>query len=395
MNLFNNGLYRIAMIKTMNKLLFQTLIFLLLSLATIEVTAQVTATDKSEEAASKNLVKPVEENRLFSSEYTSKAEYWKLQTESNPQNETAWISWYKAERFKNYSAHSKEISKSSQKNLDEIIQKMKSSVPGSFALEYAEYLNGKKSKEAFEHLKKANTIQPDHEELLDDLLALSVIEGDKGGMKKYSLQIAQRTPFQAAEMEYNRNVLNSLEPNAVLITNGNVDTYPIILDQQISGLRGDVTVVCLDWLNNEAYAESIAAKLGISEKSISKDKPYEALNAILKSSSAVPIYLSLTLPPAELEKYQKNLFITGLAMKYSSYGIDNIPSLVYNWENLFLKNQINSIHELNRNYLLPLIQLHIYYKNKGDTVKADQVKTYVVSIAKLTGQEQNILKLVN
>ena len=82
-------------------------------------------------------------------------------------------------------------------------------------------------------------------------------------------------------------------------------------------------------------------------------------------------------------------------MKYSKYPIDNIPSLVYNWENLFLKNQINAVHELNRNYLLPLIQLHTYYKNKGDSQKANQVKTYVVSIAKLTGQEEQILKLVN
>lgn len=357
----------------------------------IRAKAQVNASSSAQES----MILPVEENRLFTTEYKSKAEFWKDQTEINPANENAWISWYKAERYKNYSAHSKEISKSSQETLNTIIEKMKTSIPESFALQYALYLNEKKSTKAFEYLKKANSIQPNNEEILDDLLAMKVIEGDMAGAKKYSLEIAQKNPFDAPEMEYNRNVLNSLEPNAILLTNGNVDTYPIIIDQQISGLRTDITVVCLDWLNNEVYAKQIAQKIGLIGKSIQTDKPDQALNEILSSGTGVPIYLSLTLPPKELAKYSKHLFLTGLVMKYSKYPIDNIPSLVYNWENLFLKNQINAVHELNRNYLIPLIQLHTYYKNKGDSQKANQVKTYVVSIAKLTGQEEQILKLVN
>lgn len=107
------------------------------------------------------------------------------------------------------------------------------------------------------------------------------------------------------------------------------------------------------------------------------------------------MYLALTLPPAEIEKYRKNLYLTGLAMKYSTSSVENIPSLVYNWENLFLKNQISSLHELNRNYLLPLIQLYTYYKNKGDTEKSGQVRSYILNIAKLTGQEEKIKNMVN
>jgi hypothetical protein len=357
----------------------------------IQANGQVNASSANQES----IVVPVEENRLFTSEYKSKAEFWKDQTEINPTNENAWICWYKAERYKNYSSHSKEISKSSQETLNTIIEKMKYSVPESFALQYAMYLNEKKSIKAFEHLQKANKIQPNNIEILDDLLAMKVIEGDMAGAKKYSLEIAQKHPFDAPEMEYNRNVLNSLEPNSILLTNGNVDTYPIIIDQQISGLRTDITVVCLDWLNNEIYANQIAQKIGLKNKNIHTDKPYQALSEILQSQSGLPVYLSLTIPPNELAKYSSQLFLTGLVMKYSKFPVDNIPSLVYNWENLFLKNQINAIHELNRNYLPPLIQLYTYYKNKGDTQKADQVRSYVVSIAKLTGQEEKILKLVN
>jgi tetratricopeptide (TPR) repeat protein len=356
---------------------------------------QVASPSASEELFKKKEVVPVEEKRLFSSEYKATADFWKNEVDVNPTNENAWISWYKAERYKNYTAHSKDISKSSQEVLNEIISKMTNSVPGSFALHYAMYLNAQKSTEAFESLKKANLIQPDNEELLDDLLALKVIEGDAAGAKKYSLEIAKRTPFKAPEMEYNRNVLNSVEPNAIILTNGNVDTYPIIIDQQISGLRMDVTVVCLEWLNNEKYAGQIAAKLGMSIQKLNSEKPYSALKEILNSSPKIPVYLALTLPPEQIEKYRKNLYLTGLAMKYSTSSIENIPSLVYNWENLFLKNQISSVHELNRNYLLPLIQLYSYYKNKGDIEKSDQVRSYILSIAKLTGQEDKIKNMVN
>lgn len=60
----------------------------------------------------------------------------------------------------------KDISKASQDVLNEIISKMTKSVPQSFALHYAMYLNAQKSTEAFESLKKANSLQPDSEELL-------------------------------------------------------------------------------------------------------------------------------------------------------------------------------------------------------------------------------------
>lgn len=356
---------------------------------------QVASPTSSTELHKKMEVVPIEEKRLFSSEYKTTADFWKNEVDANPSDENAWISWYKAERYKNYTAHSKDISKGSQDVLNEIISKMTKSVPESFALHYAMYLNAQKSTEAFESLKKANSLQPDSEELLDDLLAMKVIEGDAAGAKKYSLEIAKRTPFKAPEMEYNRNVLNSVEPNAIILTNGNVDTYPIIIDQQISGLRTDVTVVCLEWLNNEKYAGQIATKLGMSIQKLNSGKPYSALKEILNSSPKIPVYLALTLPPEEIEKYRKNLYLTGLAMKYSTSSVENIPSLVYNWENLFLKNQISSLHELNRNYLLPLIQLYSYYKNKGDTEKTGQVRSYILNIAKLTGQEEKIKNMVN
>jgi hypothetical protein len=46
-----------------------------------------------------------------------------------------------------------------------------------------------------------------------------------------------------ALLEYNYNVLMSLDQNAILVTAGDNDTYPIWLLQNARGIRPDVTVI--------------------------------------------------------------------------------------------------------------------------------------------------------
>jgi len=350
----------------------------------------------SEKAVSQAIeVEAIESQRLLPGEYQSNAEYWKDRVTIDPSDENAWISWYKSERYKNYTAKSKIINPQSQKILDDILIQMKVAVPTSFAMYYASYLNGNKSNESFEDLKKAISMKPDEPELLDDMIAMNVINGNTEQTKIYCQKIKSIDPYSAAETEYNRNVLNSLEPNAILLTNGNVDTYPIIIDQQLSGMRTDVTVVCLDWMSNHTYAETVAEKAGVSESTMRGVSAGNALDKIVNSKTTSPIYMSLTLSPDQIEKYKKNLYLTGLAMKYSPLEIENIPALVYNWENLFSKTQINARVELNRNYLFPLLQLHAYYKRIGDVEKQNQTKDYILRISELTGQKEKLTKMLD
>lgn len=324
-------------------------------------------------------VPAIEEKRLSASEYAKLADSQQEALQEAQGAAAAWLNLYKAELYSNYTAHSRTVSGASRSKLEEIANNADRYVPDSFEAAYIRYLHGNKSPQALDALSRANAMRPGEQELWDDMLMLAEISGDQTRVKQFAAQLNGSGLYSPAEMEYNRNVLASVPPGALLVTYGHVDTYPLLIQQHLYGFRPDVKIVCLDWFGAETYRARVAAWCGMPAAGLSA-----AVSGSLEkmADAGAPLCMALTLPPAELKKYAAQLYLEGLVFRHSKKPIDNVPGLVNNWEVQFAKKHVTTAEPLNRNYILPLAQLVQYYEGAGQQVDAKGVKEMLRQVAR-------------
>jgi hypothetical protein len=212
----------------------------------------------------------------------------------------------------------------------------------------------------------------------------------------------------------------SVKPNAILFTNGDNDTYPAWVLQQVHKVRPDVTVMNLslchieDYLQNKLKSRGIKAsakdilnnaKIKLKDKLTRFDNKKLVADLIKNfqdQKPEIPLCFALTVYKKYTEDISDDLYIVGLAYQYSPERIDNIAQikknlesnlrldyLKYDWYN---ENQLGmaNMYNLHVNYVVPMIILAEHYKESGQVNKQNEWKDMAILLAEKAGKTEVI-----
>ncbi len=346
--------------------------------------------------------------------YREQRELWGDHVRANPTDAPAWMNYYKATRYAGFC----DTSLSPQQKFarqQAVVDEMEKAVPNSFEYHYARWWSGGNNPDRFEHLQKALELREDYAELSDEFLAYYELQGDTERVKFFSQKWYETQEMPASLLQYHYNVLMSLEKNAVIVTAGDNDTYPIWLLQHARNIRPDVVVMNVGLIGEPKYRAMMMKRYHIAgdQSLLDMEKRSgvswssamaEFLQSVAESNTERPIYFALTTDPEYLQPISERLYTVGLANRYSEKRIDNIALLQKNWEEFHLDYLDSDIYDeryavfnqqllpqLNMNYVTPALLMYEHYLLAGRKYEADRYRDCLLRIARAGGQEQEVL----
>ncbi len=102
--------------------------------------------------------------------------------------------------------------------------------------------------------------------------------GDLTSARKELFELGQKKYFPKMLEDFAYNLLISVEPDAILFTNGDNDTYPLLALQEYAGIRKDVRIINFSLLNIPKVAELLRDSLKVPISFT--DKQIEALQPV-------------------------------------------------------------------------------------------------------------------
>lgn len=323
--------------------------------------------------------------------YIQQKNDWKKIAETNKNDEQAWLNYYRSARYAG----------AKQQELDEIMKGIQENIPGTFTAHYLSYIHSNRDLNKGNDLQRAWLLQPHRKELYKELALFFTWKQDQENLKKTLQTWKGLKDIPDALFSYGNNLLLTPTSGAILITDGEFDTYPLWILQQIDLIRTDVSVINLSLLHQMDYRRSLLKSAGI-QCSYQGNHKNEILKTIVKENPFRAIYISLTVDAQILEGLEERLQIEGLAYKISLQ--NDVPynsklKLAANFEKVYNLEYLRKILQgtetmdrekvvaLYQNYVVCGLVLYDYYIENGEKAKADKLAKDLKNIAAQAGKE--------
>ncbi|MGD1848539.1 MAG: hypothetical protein ACFB10_24365 [Salibacteraceae bacterium] len=335
------------------------------------------------------IAEPAEELK-GAAHYQGQKYWWAQKVRLEPTNTKAWYNYFQATRLAGFNPQSKPVYPSTQQELQQLLQEMERKCgTQNFEFQYLTYLQESDPPAQYQHLQFAFQLDPNRTETYDDLAAFAEKNGNREERLMVLTRMHRQSVYSAGILQYNRNVLASVDSNGIVFTNGNYDTFPLWLLQEIDGVRPDVRVLNLDLLADEAYRRKQYDALGITEVQTGHPVTDKAnyFAALVVANPQVPLHFGLTLDRGAIRELKPQLYLTGLVLRYSPKGFNNLDLLQRRWEQSFDRERLTAQaanlteQNLKKNYAVMLAVLCRHYHELGNTSATESTREIALKLA--------------
>ncbi len=351
--------------------------------------------------------------------YQAQAKAWKSVLDRDPENGPGWISYYTANRMARLTDRSRWESARGDyfKNLSDIVDMAGKAMPGTYESIYIKLYNNAPDYPGYEKdLFRAYELGGGRAEILDEMVLWYEVNRNGEKRKEFNKQWFLSNDIAPGILNYNYNVLQTLDDNAIILTAGDNDTFPLWMLQDALGLKPGVAVLNIPLLAKEDYRKKIFAELQIPEIKFnaSQGNAPDSLSALRKvilaqviAKANRPVYLALTLDTRYYldSDIQKDLYLSGLAMRYQEKEFDNLGVIRRHFENDYLLDYLKVnfaadpsaevVAQMNTGYLPSLVKLCSHYKLSGEVEKLARVRQLIATISGKAGREAEMKEYSN
>jgi hypothetical protein len=244
-----------------------------------------------------------------------------------------------------------------------------------------------------DHLTKAYEQKSTDSDVLNQLMAVAIIESDTVRAKMLFNQLMENNILGQAFIDYGSDVLVSAPAHSTLITHSFSDSYGVFYNQFSNSLRPDVTVINLDFCQSDYYRTQLQKKgYNIPPKTVIDTSFFS--DFIGRNSDKI-FAISLTVPKNYILSSPIELYTNGLVFSNKTEFESNVDLFEKKLNKKVLYQSSKTSKNLAFNYIPILLEIRKKYSEQGQIEKEREVDKLIDSIANSSNRENQINKMKN